>query len=87
MPKNDTHEPEPARQDADGNVYLAYYVPERQAGFCWSGDYTQPVEVAYGGMGEPVEDRFHMTPHLTDPSGFLAAYKRACDEFLTTKEN
>lgn len=78
----DTH----ARQDANGTVYLAYYVPEHHAGFCWSGDPSQPVEVCYGGMGEPVVDTFTMPARLLDFPGYLAEFKRQCDAFLTNQE-
>ena len=70
------------RQDADGTVYLGYFVPEHSAGFTWSGDPHQPVEVCYGGMGEPVVDTFMMPARLLDLAGYLAEFKRQCDAFL-----
>lgn len=75
------------RQDADGTPYFAYFDPETQAGFCWSGDPAQSVEVAYGGMGEPVADTFKMQPiaFLSGPRNLLAEFKRQCDAHLITR--
>jgi hypothetical protein len=46
-----------SRQDADGHVYLAYY--EAPWAFVWDGK-ADHIEVAQGGMGEPVVARIDL---------------------------
>lgn len=71
------------RQDANGRPYLAYFT--EGYGFCWSGDLQQPVEVCYGGMGEPVMDTFE--PDFEgkvdpNPFGILRHFQYLCDRYL-----
>ncbi len=87
----------PMRQDADGRPYLAYFRKDLQVAFSWAGEPGEPVEVCYGGAGEPVSNTFMLRGYLsldgvsdadvptmtvTSPVKLLAEFQWSCDAWL-----
>lgn len=80
MPEND-----------DGTAHFAYYNVELLLSFCWSGDLDRPVQVSYGGYGEPVVREYDadlFAPYTTEVKGtldLLRAFKRFCDDIVSVE--
>jgi hypothetical protein len=76
------------RQDEDGTPYFGYFIREHGLAFVWDGK-SGTIEVAYGGMGEPVDTRFHVPEKLTRtymPAGkLLAEFKDTCEHWANTR--
>ena len=58
-------------QCADGKAHIAYFDPETQLSFVWSGDKNAMIEVCHGGYGEPVTAVFN-PPYLVSVKGFAS---------------
>lgn len=63
-------------QSADGTPHIAYFDPDTQLSFVWSGSADANVEVSHGGYGEAVIAVFR-PPYLISVRGF----KHVCDEW------
>ena len=73
------------RQDADGTVYLAYYVAPY--GFVWDG-YTSFIEVCQGGMGEPITATIQAPERVArmTATDMVEQFHQRCLEFLSEEE-
>jgi hypothetical protein len=73
-------------QNLDGYAHLTYFA-EGFYSFCWSGFYSEPIEVSTDGYGEPPRWTFELdAQHNT--GYFLARvedFQNACDTWLTAQ--
>jgi hypothetical protein len=78
---NDTTKP---RQDEDGTAYFGYYQREWALAYVWDGK-SPVIEVAHGGMGEPVSYTFPVPEKITStymPAGMLLAeFAETCEHW------
>jgi hypothetical protein len=76
------------RQDEDGTPYFGYFHRGQQLAFVWDGQ-SGTIEVAHGGMGEPVSTRFPVPEKLTNtymPARMLLAeFKDTCEHWVTSR--
>jgi hypothetical protein len=76
------------RQDEDGTPYAAYFIREHGLAFVWDGK-SGTIEVAYGGMGEPVSTRIPVPAKLTNTflplARFLSIFKDECEHWANTR--
>lgn len=70
------------QQSADGRPHLSYYA--EHTSFCWSGNPMEPVEVSYGGAGEPVTALIEMPvePARATLEEHADLFRTVCDQYL-----
>lgn len=75
-----------ARTTGDDRPRLTYFISATQLSFHWGGQIGDPIEIEWGGDGEPVIDFIRVYGSLTlrnmsSPSELLAWFKAICDEW------
>jgi hypothetical protein len=76
------------RQDGDGIPHFAYFDKPTQLSFVWDGSAEHPIQVAWGGYGEPIID--HLETHLVGlvpetPAAWLHWFKIQCEEYVESE--
>jgi len=63
-------------------AHFWYFIEEGEVGFAWTGRWSDPMEVSFGGFGEPPTYRAKLTPHglrERKPRDWTRWFKRKCD--------
>jgi hypothetical protein len=77
----------------DGHAFIGFYDRDRLLSFIWDGNVQTPVQVSYGGYGEPVKWKFwfndHRVMNMGEP-GFttlVALFQQTCEAWIDAKED
>lgn len=82
----------PDPQNADGRPHLAYFIADEERGgvsFVWSMEPGEPIEVCFGGYGEPMtykidldeESHKNFLAYTRGGRDLMQMYKTICDNF------
>ncbi len=86
-------EPSDMTQGIDGTPALYYFDHPRLLAFLWSGNYNAPIEVSFGGFGEPVVWKFNFYDHrpssagIAGTYGLTTAFALVCQDWMLAKED